>query len=198
MNPLRLFFEELAAEWDSQQPPNREENLRDLLRPFQHLLEQAGSILELGTGTGALSPIILNATRQPRLVSVDLAYAMLRRARQRVVGNHLAQTDIHTLPFPDKSFDLAICHNCFPHLADKQTALIEIRRTLVSGSWLLILHDGSREMINRIHREAANPVIHNDLIPPPRESFNILDSCGFEEIRVEDAGHYFTLTGRKS
>lgn len=196
MDALRLFFEDLATVWDTRQPPNREENLRSLLHLFQPVLEQASSILELGTGTGALSPLILETNRSARLVSVDLAYAMLRRARQRAAGNDLVETDIHNLPFPERCFDLAICHNCFPHLSNKQAALAEIQRVLVRGSWLLILHDGSREMINRVHRKAANPIIHNDLIPPPKESLHILDCCGFKEVCVEDTEQYFTLVGR--
>ncbi|MFN2226332.1 MAG: class I SAM-dependent methyltransferase, partial [Anaerolineae bacterium] len=82
-NELRAYFEELATSWDGLQPPDREERLRRLLAPFAPALETSTAILELGTGTGALIPCLWERAPGARLVSVDLAGEMLRRARQR-------------------------------------------------------------------------------------------------------------------
>ena len=76
MNPLRTFFEDLAGRWDAQQPADRLEVLSQLLAPFAVMLDAAGVILEVGTGTGALIPCLKERAPAARLVSIDLAYDM--------------------------------------------------------------------------------------------------------------------------
>jgi trans-aconitate methyltransferase len=80
---LRAFFEDLAERWDAQQPPDRQEVLHRLLGPFAAELGAAQAILEVGSGTGALIPYLRERAPAARLVSIDLAHAMLWRARRR-------------------------------------------------------------------------------------------------------------------
>jgi ubiquinone/menaquinone biosynthesis C-methylase UbiE len=125
----RAFFEDLAARWDAQQPPDRHEVLQRLLAPFAAELGAAQAILEVGSGTGALIPCLRERASAARLVSIDLAHAMLWRARRRCPDAALVQADVHRLPFIQQmgAFDLVVCHNSFPHFADKSTALCELR-----------------------------------------------------------------------
>jgi len=195
MDDLRLYFEDLAARWDDLQPPDRGERLRRLLVPFGPLLGTAGAILELGTGTGALIPCLWERAPGARLVSVDLAGEMLCRARRRCPDAAVVQADAHRPPFAAAGFDLVVCHNCFPHLADKPAALQALSRALRPGGHLLILHDLSRERVNAIH-SGGGPAIQNDLLPPGEETGRMLMGAGFVDVGVEDTDKHYIVIGR--
>jgi len=180
---LRAFFEDLAGCWDEQQPAGRQEVLRRLLSPFAAQLCAAQAIQEVGSGAGALIPCLRERAPAARLVSIDLAHAMLRRARRRCPDARLVQADVHRLPFDQRTgmFDLAVCHNSFPHFADMPSALRELARVLAPGGCLLILHDLSREQVNAIHG-GAGPPIHHDLLPPGEETRQMLLRAGFVNV----------------
>ncbi|MDW8067736.1 MAG: methyltransferase domain-containing protein [Anaerolineae bacterium] len=194
MDPRRAFFERLAEEWDAQQPPDREERLRWLLAPFREHLRDARAVLEIGTGTGALIPIIREIAPAALIVSVDLAYSMLWQARRRCPNAWLAQADAHRPPFPAGAFDRVVCHNVFPHFRDKPAALAELARVLRPGGLLLILHDRSREEVNAIHRSVGSP-IGNDLLPTGAELSLLLTQAGFRNAEVEDGLNNYWAIG---
>jgi SAM-dependent methyltransferase len=193
---LRAFFEDLAGRWDGFQPPNRGEVLHRLLAPFAPLLGASGAILEVGTGTGALIPCLRETAPGSCLISIDLAGEMLRRARQRCPDAAVVQADAHWPPFAAPGFDLVVCHNSFPHLADKPAALLSLARVLRPGGHLLILHDLSRERVNAIHG-GGGAAIQNDLLPPGEETERMLVWAGFVEVRVEDTDEHYVAIGRR-
>ncbi|MBN1955271.1 MAG: class I SAM-dependent methyltransferase [Anaerolineae bacterium] len=201
MNDLRAFFEDLATRWDAQQPHDRQEVLRLLLAPFAAELGAAQAILEIGCGTGALVPCLRERAPAVRLVSIDLAHAMLWRAWQRCPGAVLVQADVHRLPFAlpggAAAFDLAVCHNSFPHFADAPSALRELARVLVPGGFLLVLHDLGREQVNAIHSRAGPPVQH-DWLPPGEEMRRLLRQGGFRGLQVQDAADRYVAVGRRN
>lgn len=198
MNPLRQFFENLAYEWDASQPPDRDLILKRLLAPLDHDIRQCDSVLEVGTGTGALIPILRQHHPTNGLVSIDLAQHMLSKAKERAPGARLVQSDVHHLPFQASSFNAVICHNSFPHFWQKPAALAEIRRILCLNGKLFILHDLSRERVNFIHQNAENPVIHQDLLPSGRKLAGMLEKAGFSPVLVEDDQTHFIVHGEAS
>jgi ABC-type Mn2+/Zn2+ transport system ATPase subunit len=105
MDPRRAFFEQLAAEWDAQQPPGRHERLCELLTPFADVWRRADAILDVGSGTGALLAVLRGIAPEPRLIGTDLAHAMLERAAARGLKGGLVQADAHRLPFRASAFD---------------------------------------------------------------------------------------------
>lgn len=197
MDELRAFFESLASEWDAQQPPDRTKILNRLLAPFALLLESAQAILEVGTGTGALIPRLWEYAPAASLISIDLAGEMLRRARRRCPRAVVVQADVHHLPFFMPSFDLVVCHNSFPHFADKPAALLSLWRALQPGGHLLILHDLGREQVNAIHMSAQASIIHNDLLPPGIEIRQILIQAGFGDVQVWDSADRYVAFGTR-
>jgi len=196
MSDLCAFFEDLAGRWDEQQPAGRQQVLRRLLAPFGSLLGASGDILEVGTGTGALIPCLREYAPTTHLISIDLAGKMLQRARQRCPDAAVVQADVHHLPFAVPRFDLIICHNSFPHFADKPAALLGLAQVLRSGGYLLILHDLSREKVNTIHSKGGE-AIQNDLLPPGVETEWMLIRAGFVDVQVEDTDEHYMVAGRR-
>ena len=195
MNELRTHFELLAERWDGFQPPNRAEALRNLLAPFASLLASSTTILEVGTGTGALIPCLQERAPRAALISIDLAAQMLRRARQRCPDAAVIQADAQHPPFIAPYFDLIICHNSFPHFADKPGALGQLARLLRPVGHLLILHDLSRERVNAIH-SSGGPAIQHDLLPPGEETARMLMGAGLVKVRIEDTDARYIVAGQ--
>ncbi len=196
MEPLRAFFEQLAQEWDDLQENNRDEILNQLLSPFDHLIRPCFSMLEVGTGTGAMIPILSSRYPSLQITSIDLATAMLTRARQRCENARLVQANVHHLPFTDHRFDIVLCHNSFPHFWQKEKALIEIKRVLRAKGILLILHEQSRDFVNHIHQNSEADIIHQDILPEGVLLQEMLETCGYQALNIEDNLSHYTVSSR--
>jgi len=190
---VRLFFENLALDWDESQPVNREQTIHKLLSIFDEKIRLHRSILEIGTGTGALIPILSERYPSAKVTSIDIAHNMLIRAKLRTPTANLTQCDVHQIPFLNNTFDIAICHNCFPHFAQQSFALLEIKRVLTEEGELLILHDISRERVNQIHQEAQNSIIHDHILPEAQILVKRLENIGFSIKALHDSSAHFIV-----
>lgn len=197
MDTWRLFFEHLAAEWDARQPADRIVKLDQLISAFDEPIKKAEFILEVGTGTGGLLPILRKHNPTARIIQVDFASAMLMRARANHNEDYLVQADAHQLPFVSSSIDVVVCHNSFPHFRYKMQALQSLRSVLRAGGQLLILHEISRERVNEVHRRAAAVEIHQDLLPEKDEMHQLLAGGGFSEIQINDDLNHYSAVARK-
>jgi ubiquinone/menaquinone biosynthesis C-methylase UbiE len=92
-------------------------------------LARGAEVLEVGCGTGLilarLAPIAV------RVAGVDLSEGMLSRARAR--GFAVEQADATRLPYPDASFDLAVCFKVLPHVPAAREAVAEMARVVRPG-----------------------------------------------------------------
>jgi ubiquinone/menaquinone biosynthesis C-methylase UbiE len=195
MQQHRHFFEALAPRWDEMQPPEREQKLWRLMSRFRLLWQNTTAVLDVGSGTGRLLPLLGHFAPQARLVGVDLAAAMLHRARLRPVSAELIQADAQHLPLPSGRFDAVMCHAVFPHFPDAPAALAEIGRMLRPGGTLVLLHEIGRRQVNAIHRQAGGPIAA-DTLPPAAEMRALLTRAGFAVVQIEDAAAYYLAVGQ--
>jgi ubiquinone/menaquinone biosynthesis C-methylase UbiE len=109
---------------------------------------EAGAILDLCTGTGAMLPF-LHATKRrgAPITGLDFSRGMLRRAASKVAGlsrMHLVQGNAGNLPFADGAFGAVTCSHAFYELRgdNRERALQEIVRVLAPGGiFLMMEHD---------------------------------------------------------
>jgi ubiquinone/menaquinone biosynthesis C-methylase UbiE len=192
-DPIRDYFEGRAPTWNKMMPDHLDEALRRLVFPFAEVFRAAQALLEIGTGTGALIPHLLNLAPGTRLVSVDLAHGMLLQARERCPDTSLIEADVHRLPFATgrtSVFDVVVCHNSFPHFADQPRALQEIRRVLRPDGQLFILHNNSRERVNAIHLQAGGPIGH-DRLPLGEDLRRMLLDAGYSNAWIDDTEEHY-------
>lgn len=109
----------------------------------RHLLAAAGlpnaqRVLEVGCGTGAVLGSLL-LPPSGRLHGLDIDRAALALASQHVPQAVLTAGDAHRLPYPDASFDIALCHFVLLWLADPHRGLAEMRRVVRPGGAVLAL-----------------------------------------------------------
>lgn len=98
-------------------------------------------VLELGCGIGAVAAF-LTETYHMKVWGTDYDHRQIQIARKRHPENaHLTYQveDATRLSFQDASFDLVISQNVFHHLAQWQKAVLEIKRVLRPGGFLLWL-----------------------------------------------------------
>jgi ArsR family transcriptional regulator len=136
------YFRRHAAEWDAIRSLHIPEG--EVERAIRKLLprRRVGDLLDLGTGTGRM--LQLCAPHAERLVGVDRSREMLSVARANLDGPDyrncaLRRASIDQLPFPDKSFDVAICHMVLHFLPDPGTAILEAARVLKPRGRLILV-----------------------------------------------------------
>ncbi|MCU4742860.1 class I SAM-dependent methyltransferase [Halobacteria archaeon AArc-m2/3/4] len=112
------------------------------LKPHRDYLtaDLSGRILDLGAGTGALFPHVLEAVGGRSVTeyhAVEPDPHMRRRAERRAVDLDLA-VDVRdgraeSLPYPDDAFDYVLASVVFCTIADPDAALDEVARVLKPG-----------------------------------------------------------------
>jgi len=96
-------------------------------------LTAARSVIDVGTGTGALLPAIRRAAPGAAILGVDRSDGMLRLARDRHSGGWLALMDVQKLALPANRFDAAVVAFVLFHVPSPERCLSEVNRVLKPG-----------------------------------------------------------------
>jgi demethylmenaquinone methyltransferase/2-methoxy-6-polyprenyl-1,4-benzoquinol methylase len=117
------------------------------------------SVLDVGTGTGALAAALSSAVPGAHVVGVDFTLPMLQRARTRVAAGDALQ-----LPFADERFDAVVSGFLVRNLADLKRGLAEQVRVLRRGGLLVILEttpgpEGSLRPLYRLYFRHVVPLL---------------------------------------
>jgi len=100
-----------------------------------------GRVLEVGAGTGISLPLYKPSTR---LVAIDIADAMLDKARERKrrLGldnvEEIAVMDAEALLYPDNAFDVVVAQYVVTAVPDPERALDEFVRVIRPGGEIVI------------------------------------------------------------
>lgn len=134
------FFGKAAPEWDHIRAQWFGNTFH--LEAMLALLNPAWTVADLGTGTGAMLPLI--APHVARVIAVDPTPAMLKAARSRVRAQRLDNIDlrqgsIEDLPIDSASVDVALLALVLHHVVSPPAGLKEARRILKPGGILLIV-----------------------------------------------------------
>ncbi len=103
-------------------------------------------VLDLGCGPGISTFVFGEALVDAKIVGVDVAEKMIRRARAHHLTSysHLEnvkfdRADVYDLPFEAESFDLAVGHSFLYLLPDRLNALRSILEVLRPGGILVLM-----------------------------------------------------------
>ena len=194
---IRAYFNEKAVIWDETVAEKDTTKLGYMAESLD--IESGSALLDVGTGTGVFVPYLLRRIgRRGRLVTLDFAEEMLKRARAKNCNGNIEYLngDVTNMPLSDEIFDIVVCYSSFPHFQNKPKSLNEISRVLKKGGRLVICHTSSRAAINDIHRQI--PVVQNDIIPGESEMQTMLSMAGFGGIAICDNGDSYLASARKS
>lgn len=194
---IREFFNTKALEWDLVQDIRTVRSSEGIVRSLP--IEKGSRVLDAGCGTGVLIPWLMEAVgSRGSVCALDIAENMLECARRKFAFPNLfyIHADMAHTPFLDGFFDLVICHNCFPHVAEKRAAVGEMFRILRPGGLAVISHAESREEINARHRRIGGPVAA-DMLPDGMAMRRLFLDAGFENISIRDDDDGYMLQAGK-
>ena len=163
-------------------------------------------VLEIACGTGIVTERLLRRLGgQGTLVATDLNDAMIAHARTRILDDpalEWRQADGTSLPFPDRSFDAAVCEFGLMFFPDKLKGVREVFRVLRPGGLYLfnVWDRMERNPVARIAHETFRAFLPDD--PPqfyqtpfslhdPAVVRGFLDAAGFVDVErttVEKTG----------
>jgi ubiquinone/menaquinone biosynthesis C-methylase UbiE len=187
----RQFFDEKAEIWDSHDRMKKEQRLHKILSKI--IPELNSPVLDMGSGTGILVPVLDNIIDTPdQVVEFDISRSMLSKTKDkyRIKNNiNFVQSDAHILPFIDKSFASIVCFAVYPHFHSPMKAVQEFHRVLNDRGIFIILHLMGHRELNAMHEEAGSVVCRHALQPVgvvsrqiAEQSFNIIDTREQEDL----------------
>jgi SAM-dependent methyltransferase len=103
------------------------------------VLRPGDRLLDVGSGAGTITCDLAGLVAE--VVAIEPTEAALELTRQEVARRGASKVncrtaDVHRLPFPDDSFDVAHAHQVLQHLSDPVTALREMARVVRPGGYV--------------------------------------------------------------
>lgn len=141
---IKEMFDSIAARYDL---------LNDLISLGRHMsikkrsiskipLKPGDHVLDLCTGTGDIALLLDKAVK---VTAVDFSEKMLNIARKRTKDRdniEFIQADVMDLPFEDNSFNAVFISFGLRNLPDIQKAILEMKRVVKPGGYVLNLDTG--------------------------------------------------------
>jgi len=162
---------------------------RNLVLPWTLMgSELSGSVLELGSGSGAMGAEILDRFPAVTLTATDLDPEMLSLARRTLepFGGRasVVEADATALPFPDGEFDAVVSYLMLHHVGAWEAAIAEATRMLRPGGMLLV----ADLLDNRVLRWGEQ-LAGSEVRPIPRAELpRVLDGLALTGIETKPVG----------
>lgn len=127
----------------------------------RHVNRRAGSVLEVGVGTGLSLP---HYAPHLQVTGIDFSGDMLERARARVTEKRLAHVeallrmDARALEFPDDHFDTVVAMHLISVVPEPERVMAEMARVCKPGGEVLILN-------HFLHEKGALATLSRKLAP---------------------------------
>ena len=115
------------------------------------------TVLDVGTGTGILLPLILGYG-PARVYANDLSRPMLESVQNKFPNVFILQGDISQLEIHDGSIDVVVINACYPNILDKHTAFLKISRMMRNGGRIVISHPMGRRFIEILKNKMPFPL----------------------------------------
>ncbi len=170
-------FDELHRRFREPLPPDVIERMERIVAAPR--IQPGEVVLDVGTGTGALVPLI-RRYRPGRVIACDLSARMLEQVARLHPDVERHQVDVRDLKLRDSSIDVVFMNGMFGNIADKQGAIRNVGRMLRSGGRVVISHPEGRAFVAGITRTDPFPITP---LPSAEQARALL---GASELTVRD------------
>ncbi|MBV8297214.1 MAG: class I SAM-dependent methyltransferase [Acidimicrobiia bacterium] len=156
----------------------------------------AGTMLDIGCGTGRLLEQFRRALPHATLIGLDRSGGMVEAARRLRPNLAVERGCAESLPHRDQEFDAVVTTVSFHHWSDKPGSLAEVFRVLRPGGLFALTDVSLDDLPSWPGPLWAFARRRMDDMPPILERERMLESAGFRV--VDNArtlyGHWITLT----
>ncbi|MBD3224920.1 MAG: methyltransferase domain-containing protein [Caldithrix sp.] len=162
----RHFFNHHAQHWDDQISQTEIERISNLFSKYITKLNDP--VLDMGSGTGVLIPVLTSEYSLNTIVEFDIAENMLQSAKKKYQNQnalHFIHGDGHKPPFADNAFATVLCFSVFPHFSNRHLIIKEFRRILKTNGRFIIMHLMDHYALNQLHSDAGEAVSRDMMIP---------------------------------
>ncbi len=174
-------------------------NLILLERFFSRTGAHPVRILDVGSGDSRLAACLcqelLRRGRRARFFVLDRRLAHLQKGHTASCGLLPVVADVLALPFPDRSFDLAMCNLFFHHFSDG-TARELLRRLAAVAREAVLINDLERHLLAYLFIRCAfpftrSPITRHDAPASVRQAYTrdelaaLAAAAGFTHFEVE-------------
>jgi ubiquinone/menaquinone biosynthesis C-methylase UbiE len=140
-NAIADYYDEAAGDYEQSHGighPGGDWGIANKYVPFlSRYLRPDDTVLEIGTGTGRLTPRLAGLSKT--VVASDIALGMLRWGKRAHGLGDAVVADAEMLPFRDGVFDAIVEMNAISYCTDKDAALRESFRVLKPGGRFLLI-----------------------------------------------------------
>ena len=142
-------------------------------------------LLDVATGTGVLIGDYLK--RKAIVTAIDISDEMIRIAAEKYPEVRFICADAHKYSF-DRSFDIIMIYNAFPHFGDPDGLLKNLAGQLKSGGRLTVAHGMSEEALKKHHSGAAGEISLE--LPCKEKMAELMSACLDVDIMISDDSMY--------
>ncbi len=189
------FFNEIADQWDEITKHNlmKAELLVGMLG-----IQQGDKVLDVGTGTGVLIPILSSYTDSGNITAIDVAENMIEVAKKKFKNSQVRfiADDVLQHSFGNEQFAFIVCYSMFPHFPDKAKAIQGLSALLAENGKLAIIHSNSRDEINA-HHSKCDDAVREDKLPLAPVLMDMMTHNGLREEILIDNEQMYLVCGKK-
>jgi SAM-dependent methyltransferase len=167
-------FNELFQLFEPPLPEGVPERLEKIVAEGK--IEKENVVLDVGSGTGILVPII-RKYNPSRIYACDLSENMLGQLNKNYPEVVTFRADIKDLVLPDSTVDVVFINACYPNIADKKGAFENIARVIKTGGRMVISHPMGKVFIKKLKPNAPYPL---DEFPDKPEAEILCRPFGFD------------------
>lgn len=145
-----MIWEKLAAKYDRLwvQKYSLEPTRQQVLKRIPSM--GAGSLIDVGCGTGQLLMELSVRHPEVRLAGIDKAKGMIGRCRDKRIDAELFCCEMPARELTLSGYDAAVCCHSFPYYKDKPGALSQIHSLLREDGSAIFVQASSNSLYDRI------------------------------------------------
>lgn len=186
------FFSELIHVFDPPLPKGVPERLKKIVASGK--IDRGDVVLDVGTGTGILVPLIQQY--EPETIFVcDLSEVMLAHLKKQYPYANIIVSDVRDLTLPDESVDVVFMNACYPNIVDKQRSFQNISRMTKQAGRMVISHPMGKSFIDTLKEKSPFPL---DDFPEKSEAKTLLGPYGFDIQDFIDEPRLYILVATKT
>jgi SAM-dependent methyltransferase len=184
----RERFDELVDRFEPPLPEGVPERLSRIVAAAD--IQEGETVLDVGTGTGILIPLI-QRYRPGFIYACDLSARMLKRLRENYAGVETIRSDVRDLKLPDECLNVVLINACYPNIADKAGTFENLSRMMGPAGRLIISHPLGKQFIAKLKKNVAFPLAD---FPAKREAESLFCPYGFRIDAFVDEPELYILS----